>query len=313
VQTVVEAVPAYDALPRHEVLGLPHAWEVLDPDIGMAAFAGPEQRVRAAREVTLGESFGLSLRLGEIDPPLFGRAPHVHRVVEADRNSFEDVLDAFNPQASSQWDGLMHVSAREFGFFAGQPGPTEAGRGVGVAAWASTGIVGRGVLLDVPRWQAAVGVDWDAFAGTSLTPEDLQACAEHLGVVIERGDLLCVRTGWVQAYRAASAAERDPAVLGSAFSGLCASEDMARFIWDSGFAAVCADNPALESAPGDRAQGSLHRRLIPMLGACVGELLDFEALSARCAEVGRWTFLLTAAPLPLRGGVSSPANAVALL
>lgn len=309
----LEAVPSYDALPRHQTLGLPHAWEVLDPGAGMTAFAGPKQRLRAAHEVTLGESFGLNLGLDEINPPLFGRSAHRHEVVQPDRNTYEDVLDGFNPQAGSQWDGLLHVSAREFGFFGGQPGPTSEERGAGIASWAGSGIVSRGVLLDVPRWKASLNIAWHPFAGTPLTVDELLECADHQDVSFEEGDVLCVRTGWIEAYRSLPTAERDPAVLGRSFSGLCADEQMARFIWDSRFTAVCADNPALESAPGNPDLGSLHRRLIPMLGACIGELFDLDALAERCAQVDRWTFLLAAAPLAIPGGVSSPSNAVAVL
>ena len=65
-------------------------------------------------------------------------------------------------------------------------------------------------------------------------------------------------------------------------------------------------------APGDPAVGSLHRRLIPMLGFVVGELLDLGPLASLCAADSRWDFMFVAAPLNLPGGVGSPANAVAI-
>jgi hypothetical protein len=39
--------------------------------------------------------------------------------------------------------------------------------------------------------------------------------------------------------------------------------------------------------------------------------LDLEALAETSAEQDRWEFLLTAAPLPIRGGTGSPINPVA--
>jgi hypothetical protein len=54
-------------------------------------------------------------------------------------------------------------------------------------------------------------------------------------------------------------------------AGLDASAEMARFLWDKGFAAVAADNPTVEVRPGDPTVGSLHRRLIPALGLPLGE------------------------------------------
>ena len=50
-----------------------------------------------------------------------------------------------------------------------------------------------------------------------------------------------------------------------------------------------------------------------MLGYPLGELMDFESLSERCAALGRWDFFFSAAPLHVVGGVGSPANALAIL
>jgi hypothetical protein len=65
--------------------------------------------------------------------------------------------------------------------------------------------------------------------------------------------------------------------------------------------------------PGDPAVGSLHRRLIPLLGFALGEMFDFETLAERCRARGEWTFLFSAAPLKVPGGVGSPGNALAIL
>jgi len=306
-------VPSYDDLPELPGLGLRHAWDVLDHDLGSLSFLDDERRRTAAAEVTRGESISLNLPLDELDPPLFGRARLEHSVIAVGRNTHEDVLDGFNPQAGSQWDGLRHVRAREHGFFGGtldleaDPGP------LGIQHWARQGIVGRGVLLDLARWSAQVGRPIDPLAGTEITADDLEACAEAQGVALRDGDVLCLRTGWVAAYRALDANARAADDLGKSFSGLRADEAVARFVWDHRLAAVCVDNPALESAPGDPAVGSLHRRLIPMLGTAVAELLDLDHLARRCADLDRSTFLFVAVPLPLTGGVSSPSNALAVL
>jgi hypothetical protein len=87
---------------------------------------------------------------------------------------------------------------------------------------------------------------------------------------------------------------------------------MARWPWNAHPAAVALDNPAVEDIPGSSSVGSLHRRLIPMLGFALAELLDFEALADACARDGRRDFLLVAAPTNIPGGVASPANALAI-
>jgi hypothetical protein len=76
---------------------------------------------------------------------------------------------------------------------------------------------------------------------------------------------------------------------------------------------VVCDNPAVEVVPGDPAVGSLHRRLIPLLGLALGEMFDLEALAQRCRDAARWVFMFVAVPLKVRGGIGSPGNAVAIL
>lgn len=304
---------AYDDLPKEAHLGLPHSWGLLEPNLGTVSRIPPAAVVAAAATVTLGEAIPLNLSLGELSPPLFGRAQWQHSVHALDRNYFEDVLTSYNPQCSSQWDGFRHVRAREAGFYGGLTDLDSAGDALGIEHLARRGIAGRGVLLDVPRWYERRGERYDALGGDVIDASTLRAVAEEQGVDLRLGDILCVRTGYVRAYRALSDEERRSEDVWRRFSGLRADEQMARFLWDSGIAVLAADNPAVESAPGDSADGSLHRRLIPMLGFVIAELLDLDALAVRCEDLGRYEFLFVAAPLDVPGGLSSPANAMALL
>ena len=48
------------------------------------------------------------------------------------------------------------------------------------------------------------------------------------------------------------------------------------------------------------------------MGLLVGEIFDLDPLAEDCAADGRYEFLLTAAPLPITGGVGSPVNPVAI-
>jgi len=274
----------------------------------------PERTVAAAQLVRDGVSVGLNLPTDVPDPPLFGRERLRHQIFGVDRNTLDDRLDAFYPQASSQWDGLRHVRAREHGFFGGvDSDELVPGSGpLGIDAWERRGIIGRGVLLDIVGLRARQGRAYDPLGSETIEADDLAAAAAAQGVEIRAGDVLCVRTGWLAAYLELDAGGRSAMAEAPRFSGLSGSDAMARFLWDAGLIAVAADNPALEVAPGDPAVGSLHRRLIPLLGFAVAELLDFETLTALCLRDGRWDFLFVAVPLNLPGGVGSPANAVAI-
>lgn len=307
------AIPAYDELPTIEKLGMPHAWEVLDRDLGTLD-RGSADGVRAAADLVRdGEAFGLNLPLTEISPPLFGRDPVAQEVFETDRNTLDDRLDSFYPQGSTQWDGLRHVRAREFGFFGGVTddfGPGDDRLGIG--HWARAGIVGRGLLLDVVAHREREGRAYDPLGSEPIEAEELREVVAAQEVELRPGDVLLIRTGWIGAYRSLDQAGRDAQAAAPTISGLAGSDDVARFLWDSDAIAVAADNPTLEVAPGDPSVGSLHRRLIPLLGFVVGELLDLDRLASRCAADSRWDFLFTAMPLNLPGGVGSPANAMAI-
>jgi len=309
----VTTLPAFDELPLNEELGLRHAWGVLDRDLGTLSLLDSQHVARAATLVQDGEVLPLNLPVNFPEPPLFGRDPLRHDIFVVDRNTLDERLDAFHPQGSSQWDGLRHVRCREHGFFGGVVEDFGPGSGpLGIEHWAQRGIVGRGVLLDVERARREAGSSLDPFAGEAITADELQDTAAAQGVSVDQGDILCVRTGWIAAYRALTADGRVQMAQSPRASGLRADEDMARWLWNSRVAAVCLDNPAVEPIPGDPAIGSLHRRLIPMLGFALAELLDLDELAGACERDGRWDFLFVAVPLNLPGGVGSPSNAVAL-
>jgi kynurenine formamidase len=306
-------VPAYDDLPRDERMGMRHSWGVLDGDLGSVSQVTEQAVLAAVGTVTRGEIVPLNLSLGEIDPPLFGRARWEHHVHATERNIFEDELHHYNPQSSSQWDGFRHVRARDRGFYGGITDLEQAGDALSIEHLAHHGIAGRGVLVDVARWCERTGRDFDPLGPSPIGHADLGAAMESQGVVARPGDILCIRTGWVGGYRSLARERRGEEALWRQFAGLRADEDMARYLWDLRPGAVATDNPGFEWAPGSSEDGFLHWRLQPMLGLVMGELLDFERLADRCVELGRYEFLFVAVPLAVPGGLSSPANAMALL
>lgn len=305
--------PTYDELPLIPELGIRHSWEVFGPndEFGTLNHLTDDRVQSAARAVRTGERVGVTLPMDAIQPPLYGRQPLQHTLIEDSRNIWDDRLDSFFPQAASQWDGFRHVRMREYGFFGGvTAGPPDMGRRLGIHHWAQRGITGRGVLIDVAEHLT----DYDPFTEFSVTPEMIDDIAAAQGVSFETGDILCLRFGWVQRYQGLGAAERAAYAQQPVppFAGLAAGEDMARYLWNNRFAAIACDNPGAEVAPGNSTVGSLHRRLVPALGMVIGELFDFETLADKCRADGEWSFLFTAVPTHVVGGVGSPANAIAI-
>lgn len=308
-------LPDFDDLPELPGLGLRHAWDVYGRDDVLGSMNQiTEQRVAdAAALVRTGQRISLDLPLNLPDPPLFGRQPYEHVIFALNRNEMDDRLDNFHLQGSTQWDALGHVRCREHGYWGGRTtDPTEGRNGLGIDAWAEHGIAGRGVLIDVAGWMADQGLTLDPLQPRAITVEDLEATLEAQSTELQSGDLLCVRTGWSAAYQALDPAGRTAYAEEPTFAGLWAGEDMARFIWNSQPAALCCDNPAVEVVPGDASVGSLHRRLLPTLGIALGEMFDFEALSAACRGQNRWTYFFVAAPVRVPGALGSPGNAMAI-
>ena len=178
------------------------------------------------------------------------------------------------------------------------------------------GIAGRCVLADLARFFASIGREWGALGGHRASADDVAACLAAQGVALRPGDILLIRTGWLEAFHAAPDVDaRDLLVRGKDFardySGVSGAEDMWRFLWENEIAAICADNPTVEVWPIFPWKPSLHLSIARM-DMMLGEFFDFEALAADSAASGRYTGFFTAAPLNLRGGIGSPGNALAI-
>jgi len=308
-------IPLYDDLPLNETLNMRYSWGVFgkDDELGTLNFLDAEAVKRGAAEIKKGKVFNLSLPLNLPDPTFF-REGYRHHIIQAERNVLDDYLDNFFLQASSQWDALKHVRAREFGFYNGY---TEEEAGVngtklGIDKYAEHGIVGRAVLADVAGYMERKGTPIPPRQQFAITPDLLDEVLKAQGSEPEPGDILLIRTGFLAWYLQASYEERVDYKQNNECPGLTGREEMARWLWNKRFAAVCADNAAVERIPGTRADGSLHRRLLPMLGFAVGELFNLEELAKDCAEDGRYFCHFTGVPLNLPNGVGSPANAIAI-
>lgn len=292
----------FSELPFLGELDVRHARDELPTALGTLSLITPAHIRRASALVREGLTIPLNLALDIFDPPLFERAPITAESLQPNRNEAEDLLQNFNPQSSSQFDGLGHVRAREFGYFDGSTDLETARENIGMHHVAERGIASRAVLLDMSV------IEPDPFQPRGFTVDELLQVAKQQGVQIEEGDILLMHTGWGEAYLE----NQDPALL-AGWSGMEGSTAMAEFLWDSGVAAVGSDNPSIETGPGDPKHGSLHRRCLPAIGLSFFELLDFRTLVAEARKRNRWEFFFVSVPLNLRGGVSSTANAMVVL
>lgn len=304
--------PRYDQLPMAEGTDMRHAWDVFgrDDQMGTLNHLTPARRTAAAAQsIRSGATIGLTLPLNIPEAPPYGRAPLQHEIYAANEFSWGDMVTSLDTQSSSQWDGLLHVSHKKLGFYGGRTQQSLQIAPLGIDAWARTGIIGRGVLIDVAHhW----GTE-DALAGHAVSAEELLELLRAQGTELRPGDILCLRFGWLGAYRELKESQRADYMLRPRCNGLSAGEKTAETLWDLQVAALVADNPTVEAQPGDKRAGFLHHRLLTMLGMPFGEMFDLDTLAAHCRAHNTWDFLFTSVPWHLTGGVASPANAVAVV
>ena len=322
-------LPSYDELPIRAGLPPGSSWGLWgDHDVfGCLNLLTPERVKAGLACVEEGVTFCLNLELELPDPPLFGRSALVHDVAWlSGQSGHDDSLSQFNTQSSSQWDGFRHIRHPEHGFYGGV-----ADEAHGVHHWARRGIAGRAVVCDVAGYRRSDGRPIDCTTNDAIEPEDVTAALDAQGVTIEVGDILLLRTGWVDWYRSLDPSARAALSSDRGFKapGLAPGTPTARLLWDLHIAAIAADNPAVEIwPPGSNLSAEeartyrddsakvherfVHFSLLPLLGIPLGELWDIGPLADACAADGRWTCLLTSAPLNLEAGVASPPNALAL-
>ena len=320
---------AVAALPAFAELGLGKGGAPSPPwflfgasdSVGLVNLQAPERVRAAARLVVTGEVFSLNAAVDAIDPPFFSRGRLRHSVFPTDNDSaFDDKLDDYYPQASSQWDSLAHVGYRSGTFYNGASlGDVVEKHRDTIDHWARRGIAGRAVVLDVEAVLGGAGQGFDPGSARAVTVDELEAARRAAGVEWQAGDVALVHTGYLAWYlgldREARAEMAVPGRLRAV--GLEHSEAMARYLWDAHVAAVASDNPALEVWPPDTSEeawpfGFLHRSLIGRFGMAIGELWWLQDLARSCRNDGRYEALLTSAPIHVVGGVGSPANALAI-
>jgi len=316
-----------------------------DDQLGNLNLIDSRKVIEALAEVREGRTFTLSLPLDypatgistaraapRIEPIKTRHGPRYdHLLAKGYSDVVNDDVVTLYPQYSTQWDAFCHIG----GMFDGAGDGTEeasyynghrlmppegddadafcrciAGRPLGIERVATHGVQGRGVLVD---WFAHHGI-----AKQMITFDLLQQVMDRDNVQLERGDILCLRTGFAGLIRDAKGqvAFDDLRSLGAGLDGR--DERLLQWISDTGIAAIAADNFSVEYLPSSPASGGgissglpLHEHCLFKNGILLGELWLLDDLANHLRSVGRSRFLLTAPPLALRGASGSPVTPIA--
>lgn len=287
-----------------------------DDDGGTLHLVTPERRAAAAALVTRGQAVSLARDLVfEAGPDNPQPASHEMLACGHDRHlaglpGYEASRDAIGTEVhgmgTTHVDALCHMFVRGQ-MFGGLPAElvTERGAERGSVMALAEGVVGRGVLLDVPAVRGQAYVD----PAAPITPDDLDAAIDRQGSEVGPGDLLIVSTG-----RDARAAAADGPL--SPFEGLAGLHPACLPWLRAHDVAVLGSDGISDCMPAGPIADwpfPIHQVAITGMGMVLIDNLRLDQLIEACATLGRWAFLLCVAPLRIPGGTGSPVNPIAVL
>ena len=279
-----------------------------DDERGALNAIGPEQVRRAVGLVRSGQIVVLGQPMSPKTPVPKHRAPMQHFM---DRDGGDYAAGAKRPggfqfaedtvvlplQFATHVDALCHAWTDDK-LYNGFPsvGTRSTTRATRCGIEKMGPIVSRGVLLDMVR---ATGGPLPI--GATVSRAMVESAAAHAGLAIGQGDVVLIRTGWIETKLA------DPGFYdGEPGIDLEAGQWLA----ERGVAAIGADNFAIEAIPFPVGQVfPVHQCVLRGYGVALIEGLVLEPL----AKSGASEFLFIASPLPIVGGTGSPLSPVAVL
>lgn len=289
----------------------------VDDNLGSINRQTPDRIVAASSLVRRGALFPLNAPVAAFAHEQWGRKVPRHRVIhEPGQIFFDDILQDYALQGSSQWDSLAHVGYGPDEFYNGvSESEILAGARNTIDHWARRGIAGRGILLDMVATMAELGRPYDPSTSATFGVADLEAARVRAGVDIRPGDIVMMHTGYGAYFAGLTVQQRTERPLIS--PGLEHSEAVVRYLWDQQLSAFASDNLAVEAFPADMGSeafpfGALHNMLIGQLGLALGELWSLDDLAVDCAADGVNEMFVVSAPINLPGGIGSPANVLAI-
>ena len=271
----------------------------------------PERLAAAGGEVRLGRTVTLAAPLASSAPdnPEPG-ARHMKRLpgepssVPGLSFAADQIMMNVHGDVDSHIDALCHISFDGTLYNGVSPGVvTSQGASELSIEDVRNGIVGRGVLLDIPRLR---GVSW-LEPGDSVSAAELTAAEAAQEVHVGPGDILFIRVGHRRRRH-----ELGPWDVAKSRAGL--HPDAMTFLAERQVATLGSDSNS-DTAPSvvEGVAFPVHVLALQALGLHLLDYLQFDDLVQACEAAGRWSFLCVIAPLRLPGGTGSPVNPIAIL
>jgi kynurenine formamidase len=270
-------------------------------------------RVAAAALVQRGETVSLARNLATAPSPENPYPAHHHMLAAGDARDSNGIpgYEAARDYVGSDVHGLgvTHVDALSHMFvrgemYGGRPASdvrSDGARSNTVMSMVD-GVVGRGVLLDIPRLRGVGFLEND----DPIRRADLEAAESAAGLRVSTGDIVLVAWGRDARRRARR----------GAFDGMAGLHpDCLEWLHEREVALLGSDGisdpmpgPAIENWP-----FPIHQIGITAIGLHLIDNMALGGLGERCAEASRWEFLFSMAPLRIERATGCPVNPVAVL
>ncbi|WP_211262212.1 cyclase family protein [Nitriliruptor alkaliphilus] len=195
---------------------------------------------------------------------------------------------------STHLDAVAHIAEGEL-VYPGRPlasSVTPGGVHHGSTVAFGEGIVTRGVLLDL-------AADGPLAEGHGVTATDLEEAERRQGVRVEEGDALVVRCGWDFT---PDPTKRSPGM----------SVNAVRWMHDRGVSLYVGDIGDAFPPLDPQVAFPMHAVGLTRLGLPLVDAANVEDLVAVCRELGRYSFMLVAAPPRIANLTGVPVNPVAI-
>lgn len=292
-----------------------------DDRIGTLNHITTEALINASKLIKKGRIFDLSLPFGSNGPStgaggrvnpihLMGLTPGdtqiLNHVVTPPDMIIADDWITMPLQCGTQWDGLAHLGY-DGCFYNNVPAHTvstvSGSTVLSIEDIIAKGPTTRGVLLDI----MAVRGGKPLASGDEITPADIEAAEKRQNIRADAGDVLLLRTGWIQQFTIHKSAlafwKGEPGI------GLSCVE----WLYQRKIAAIAADNWGVEVVqPEGKVSLIVHCVLIRDMGMTLGEIFNLDALAADCEADGVWEFFFTSPPLKISNAVGSPITPLAI-
>lgn len=286
-----------------------------DDEIGTVNYITPEKIKEAAVLVRTGRSISMSIPINTVAGP-DNPNPAIHYMAttfDVDVGAGHDLRFAtdflgmqFHGDCHTHIDSLCHISYKGQ-LYNGRSSELVTSRGVeglDITAYGH-GVVGRGVLIDIPRLR---GVKW-LEPGEAVTREEIEKAEKAQGVELQEGDIMVFRTG--QYRRRLELGAWDVGYTGEGRAGL---DPYALTLLHERKVAVFLPEGDGETVPGPMKEVlyPIHPLQVTAMGMYVADSLQLEELVKVCEEENRWEFMVVLAPLRLPKGTGSPINPIAI-